>query len=106
LIYVVGKTLRGVSSNDVGELKAKFVAKRTQSQAKSLEALNSKFNDITAVHVSKNAPGGSSRESIVTFWTHRLDIQHPVSIPDGVKCVNLQAQTSGLSSAEVWFLHH
>jgi hypothetical protein len=32
LIYIVGKTLRGVSSDDVGKLKAKLIAKGNKSQ--------------------------------------------------------------------------
>jgi hypothetical protein len=53
LIYKVGKTLNGVSSDDVGELKVKFVANGNKSQAKTPEELSSKCNDIIAVHVSK-----------------------------------------------------
>jgi hypothetical protein len=32
LIFIVGKTLRGVSSDDVGKLKAKLIAKGHKSQ--------------------------------------------------------------------------
>jgi hypothetical protein len=36
----------------------------------------------------------------LTAWTFNT-VQHPVSILDGVKCVNLQVQSGGLSSATV-----
>jgi hypothetical protein len=51
--------------------------------------------------VSKNASEGSAPERIVTVGTHRLEVQHPVSIPADVKCVNRQVQSGGLSSAMV-----
>jgi hypothetical protein len=54
-----------------------------------------------AAHVSKNVTVGSSPESIVTIWTHRLELRHPVSIPDGFKRVYLQMQSDGLSCAKV-----
>jgi hypothetical protein len=54
-----------------------------------------------AAHVSNNATVPSSPESIVTIWTRRMKLRHPVSIPDGVKCVNRQVQSGGLSSAMI-----
>jgi hypothetical protein len=98
LIYNVGQTLSGVSSNDVDKLKAELIAKR-QSQLKTQEELSSKCIDIIAVHVGKNATGRSSPESIAIVEPHRLDVQHPVSLPDGVKCVTLQVQSGGRSCA-------
>jgi hypothetical protein len=99
LHYKVGKTLSGVSSNDVGKLKTNSSQKETKSSQVTTET-NPKTQGIITVHVTKSVRD-SSPESIVTIWTRRLELRHPVSIPVGVKYVTRQVQSGGLSSAKV-----